>query len=76
MSNKSGIIIDNVVFVNAKHIIKMNKYNDDYGNHLIEIYTIEGKSTCIHFKTKEELDIAFVKIIDEIFGDCLYFNKK
>ena len=44
MSNKSGIIIDNVVFVNAKHIIKMNKYNDDYGNHLIEIYTIEGKS--------------------------------
>ena len=27
-------------------------------------------------KTKEELDIAFDKIIDEIFGDCLCFNKQ
>ena len=76
MATKSGIIIDNNVFVNAKHIIKLNKYNNDYGTHWIEVDTIEGKKTYINFETKEELDIAFDKIIDEIFGDCLCFNKQ
>lgn len=76
MVTKYGIIIDNNVFVNAKHIIKLNKYNNNYDTHWIEVNTIDGKNTYITFKTKEELDIAFDKIIDEIFGDCLYFNKK
>lgn len=77
MATKYGIIIDNDVFINAKHIVKMCKYDNDYGSHWIEVFTSDDKKSVsyITFNDKIERDEAFDRIIKEVFGDCLEFNK-
>ena len=77
MSNKSGLIIDGQIFLNADHIKKMSKYDNDYGSHWIEVYISDDKNsiTYITFKNKIERDEAFDRIIKEVFGDCFEFHK-
>jgi hypothetical protein len=77
MVNKPGFIIDGRIFLNADHIVKMSKYDNDYDTHRIEIYTSNEKKsvTYISFKDKIERDEAFDRIIKEVFGDCFEFHK-
>jgi hypothetical protein len=77
MSNKHGLIIDGQIFLNADYIKKMCKYDNDYGSHWIEVFTSDEKKSAsyITFEDKIERDEAFDRIIKEVFGDCLEFNK-
>ena len=73
---KSGIVINDGIFLNPMHIVKMNKYDlRDNAGYWIEIFLSNGKETTLSFKTVGDRDVAFKKIISDLYGeDCCTFE--
>ena len=61
----SGVILNNDIFINTSHVVKMEKKNID----VIEIYML-GVSSPVEFAFKSETDRdeTFNKIIREMYG--------
>lgn len=76
MAKKPGIIINDGIFYNPDHIIKMNKY-DKQSLHWIEILMTNDKTSTLSFATKEDRDASFSEIIKRLYGeDCAVFDYK
>ena len=55
ITKKPGLIVNDGIFYNPDHIIKMNKY-DNQSLHWIEIHMTNGKQSTLSFETKEDRD--------------------
>ena len=72
MRQTSGIIINNDIFINSSHVVKMEKNNieQDYNTY----YTIEIYMLCIEspielsFDKESDRNVIFNKIIMELYG--------
>jgi hypothetical protein len=84
MRQTSGIIINNDIFINSSHVVKIDKdiietildnYSDsDSSNVIIEytinIYMTNSKSPIvIHFDDEKDRDVIFNKIVMELYGN-------
>lgn len=68
MRQTSGIIINNEIFINSSHVVKIDKAKrEDY---TIEIYMTNDGETPIYLKFKNEgdRDVIFNKIVMELYG--------
>lgn len=74
----TGIIIDEGIFLNPVHIVKMRKYNlRENAGYWIEIFSTNGKDTTLTFETQSDRDVAFDEIINILYGDdCAVFNRR
>jgi hypothetical protein len=73
MAKKPGIIINDGIFYNSDHIIKMNKY-DNQSLHWIEILMTNGNKSTLSFETQEDRDKSFREIIKRLYGECAVFD--
>lgn len=68
MKQTSGIIINNDIFINSSHVVKIDKAKrEDY---TIEIYMTNDRETPIslNFENEGERDVIFNKIVMELYG--------
>lgn len=78
MRQTSGIIINNDIFINSSHVVKMDKgiLEKESGSsdtieycHTINIHTtVEENSTVLIFNSEKDRDVIFNKIIMELYG--------
>ena len=78
MRQTSGIIINNDIFINSSHVVKMDKgileKESDSSDtikyyHTINIYTtVEKNPTVLIFDSENDRDVIFNKIIMELYG--------
>ena len=79
MRQTSGIIINNDIFINSSHVVKMDKgilekeseLSDTIEYyHTINIYTTveEENPTVLFFDSENERNVIFNKIIMELYG--------
>jgi hypothetical protein len=78
MRQTSGIIINNDIFINSSHVVKMDKGRLEKENdasdtivyyHTINIYTtVEENPTVLFFDSENERDVIFNKIVMELYG--------
>ena len=77
MKKTSGITINDGIFLNLDHIIKIKKYDvrENVG-FWIEIFLTNNNQTTLTYNNKEDRDNAFEKIISYICGDdcCIIFD--
>jgi hypothetical protein len=75
MTKKPGLIVNDGIFYNPDHIIKMTKYDNDISDsHWIEIHMTNGKESTLSFETQEDRDKSFREIIKRLYGDCAIFD--
>jgi hypothetical protein len=61
----SGVILNNDIFINTSHVVKMEKKNTD----VIEVYMLGVASPVeFAFKSETDRDEAFNKIIKEMYS--------
>lgn len=72
MSRKtSGIIINDDIFINANHVVKMEKSKVSDGEHVINIYLSVATSASpikLTFDSEQECNESFKKIIMEMYS--------
>ena len=69
-SKKPGLIVNDGIFYNPDHIIKMNKYDNDISDmHWIKIHMTNGEESTLSFATKEDRDASFSEIIKRLYGE-------
>ena len=72
MSRKtSGIIINDDIFINANHVVKMEKSKISDGEHVINIYLSVPTSASpikLTFDSEQECNESFKKIILEMYS--------
>ena len=73
ITKKPGLIVNDGIFYNPDHIIKMNKY-DNQSLHWIEILMTNGEKSTLSFATKEDRDASFTEIIKRLYGECAVFD--
>ena len=57
MTKKHGLIVNDGIFYNPDHIIKMTKYDNDVSDtHWIEIHMTNGMHSTLSFATKEDAE--------------------
>ena len=68
MRQTSGIIINNEIFINSSHVVKIDKAKrEDY---TIEIYmTNEDTPISLNFKKENDRNVLFNKIVMELYGN-------
>jgi hypothetical protein len=69
MRQTSGIIINNDIFINSSHVVKIEKAKrEDY---TIEIYMTNDVETPISliFENEGDRDVIFNKIVMELYGN-------
>lgn len=75
MRQTSGIIINNEIFINSSHVVKIEKSKrEDY---TIEIYMTNDEETPIYlnFEKEGDRDVIFNKIVLELYGyNYTYLN--
>lgn len=67
----SGIIINNDIFINSNHVVKMDKSNSSDGEYVINIYlSIVSSASPIKltFDSENDRNVIFYKIIMELYG--------
>ena len=69
MRQTSGIIINNEIFINSSHVVKIDKSKIEETTYTIEIYmTNEDSPISLHFEKERERDVIFNKIVMELYG--------
>jgi hypothetical protein len=69
MRQTSGIIINNDIFINSSHVVKIDKSKIEETTYTIEIYmTNEDAPISLHFEKERERDVIFNKIVMELYG--------
>lgn len=70
MRQTSGIIINNEIFINSSHVVKIDKNKiEEPKTYTIEIYmTNEDAPISLHFEKERERDVIFNKIVMELYG--------
>ena len=77
MRKTSGIIINNDIFINSEHVVKMEKYknvgSDGKEYYVLTIHLSESEMSSTMpvsytFDSDSECDVAFNKIIMEMYG--------
>lgn len=77
ITKKPGLIVNDGIFFNPNHIIKITKYDNDISDiHWIEIHMTNEKNSTLSFATKEERDTSFSEIIKRLYGECAVFDYK
>ena len=79
MRQTSGIIINNDIFINSSHVVKMEKnqvVNDSDTYYTIEIYMLGIESPIdLSFEKENDRDVIFNKIVMELYGhNYTYLN--
>ena len=79
MRQTSGIIINNDIFINSSHVVKMEKNQVVNGSdtyYTIEIYMLGVESPIdLSFDQKNDRDVIFNKIVMELYGhNYTYLN--
>lgn len=70
MRQTSGIIINNEIFINSSHVVKIDKSKIEETTYTIEIYmTNEDSPISLHFEKERERDVIFNKIVMELYGN-------
>lgn len=67
----SGIIINNDIFINSNHVVKMDKSNSSDGEYVINIYlSIVSSASPIKltFNSENDRNVIFNKIVMELYG--------
>lgn len=75
MRQTSGIIINNEIFINSSHVVKIEKAKRE--NYTIEIYMTNDEETPIYlnFEKEGDRDVIFNKIVMELYGhNYTYLN--
>ena len=79
MKKTSGIIINDEIFLNPEHIVKIRKSDlrENVG-YWVEIFSTNNNQTTLTYSNREERDNAFKKIISELYGYdcCIIFENK
>jgi hypothetical protein len=72
MRQTSGVIINNDIFINSSHVVKMEKIGTDN----IEIYLSNGSQPVdLEFKNENDRDVIFNKLVMEMYGhNYAYLN--
>lgn len=66
MRQTSGIIINNDIFINSSHVVKIEKINTDK----IEIHLSNvALPVNLEFKSENDRDVIFYKLILEMYGN-------
>ena len=66
MRQTSGIVINNDIFINSNHVVKMEKIGTDK----IEIDLLYGALPVnLEFKSENDRDVVFYKLILEMYGN-------
>ena len=69
MRQTSGIIINNDIFINSSHVVKILKRHNGNLEHIIDIYTTnETKPISLYFKSADDCCVIFNRIIMELYG--------
>ena len=71
MRKTSGIIINDDIFINANHVVKMEKSKVSDGEHVIIIYLSVATSASpikLTFGSEQECNESFKKIIMEMYS--------
>lgn len=69
MRKTSGIIINDDIFINSNHVIKMEKGKKEEGVYGIDIYLSEGASPVnLTFDNENDCNVIFNKIIMEMYA--------
>ena len=71
MRKTSGIIINDDIFINANHVVKMEKSKVSDGEHVINIYLSVATSASpikLTFDSEQECNESFKKIILEMYS--------
>lgn len=72
MRQTSGIIINNEIFINSSHVVKIEKAKrEEYEEYTIEIYMTNDGETPISliFEKEGDRDVIFNKIVMELYGN-------
>jgi hypothetical protein len=69
MRQTSGIIINNEIFINSSHVVKIEKAKRE--EYTIEIYMTNDGETPISliFEKEGDRDVIFNKIVMELYGN-------
>jgi hypothetical protein len=69
MRQTSGIIINNEIFINSNHVVKIEKAKRE--EYTIEIYMTNDGETPISliFEKEGDRDVIFNKIVMELYGN-------
>jgi hypothetical protein len=68
MRQTSGIIINNDIFINSSHVVKIEKRAES-STYTINIYMTNSESPIvISFDLENDRDIIFNKIVLELYG--------
>ena len=69
MRQTSGIIINNEIFINSSHVVKIEKAKRE--EYTIEIYMTNDGETPIslNFEKEGDRDVIFNKIVMELYGN-------
>lgn len=69
MRQTSGIIINNEIFINSNHVVKIEKAKRE--EYTIEIYMTNDGETPISliFEKEGDRDVIFNKIVLELYGN-------
>ena len=72
MRQTSGIIINNEIFINSSHVVKIEKVDVDK----IEIYLSNvSLPVDLEFETENDRDVIFNKLVMEMYGyNYTYLN--
>lgn len=72
MRQTSGVIINNDIFINSSHVVKIEKIGTDN----IEIYLSNVELPVnLEFKNENDRDVTFNKLIMEMYGhNYAYIN--
>lgn len=72
MRQTSGVIINNDIFINSSHVVKMEKIGTDN----IEIHLSNGSQPVdLEFKNENDRDAIFNKLVMEMYGhNYAYLN--
>ena len=71
MRKTSGIIINDDIFINANHVVKMEKSKVSNGEHVINIYLSVATSASpikLTFNSENDRNVIFNKIVMELYG--------
>ena len=72
MRQTSGIIINNDIFINSSHVVKMDKskiINGSDTDYTINIYMLGDTSPIVfNFENESDRNVIFNKIVMELYG--------
>ena len=76
MKKIQGVIINDEIFLNPEHIVKIRKCDlrENVG-YWIEIFSTNNNNTTLTYDNRDERDNVFKKLISDLCGDdcCYYF---